>query len=75
MITQLVKETVEREKLIEKNDKILVALSGGADSLCLLDILIRLKEEYNLSLYAAHLDHMIRGTDAVKDALYCYDFC
>ena len=75
MITQLVKESIEREKLIEKNDKILVALSGGADSLCLLDILIRLKEEYNLTLYAAHLDHMIRGADAVRDALYCYDFC
>ena len=75
MITQLVKETVEREKLIEKNDRILVALSGGADSLCLLDILIRLKDEYNLTLYAAHLDHMIRGADALRDALYCYDFC
>lgn len=66
---------ITTSNLIEKNDKVIVGLSGGADSLCLLNILNTIKSEIGFSLYAAHLDHKIRGIDAHKDALFCYDFC
>ncbi|EHL15783.1 tRNA lysidine(34) synthetase TilS [Peptoanaerobacter stomatis] len=75
MLIYSVKETIERENLIKNGDKILVALSGGPDSICLLDILVKLREEYNLTIYAAHLNHRIRGVDAQKDALYCSEVC
>ena len=75
MLLYTVKETIQREKLINRNDKILVAFSGGPDSLCLLDVLLRLAPEYSLKIYAAHLNHRIRGYDAQKDAMFCYDFC
>ena len=44
MIINSVRQTIKRENLIEKNDKILIALSGGPDSICLLDIMIKLKD-------------------------------
>lgn len=75
MLIYSVKETIERENLVKNGDKILVALSGGPDSICLLDILVKLREEYNLTIYAAHLNHRIRGVDAQKDALYCSEVC
>ena len=70
MIENKVIETLKRENLIEKDDKIIVALSGGPDSVCLLHVLCKLREEYGFTLYAAHLNHQIRGTLAHQDALY-----
>lgn len=75
MIINSVRQTIKRENLIEKNDKILIALSGGPDSICLLDIMIKLKDEYDLTLYAAHLNHRIRGIDAQEDSLFCQKIC
>jgi len=48
----------------------LVAVSGGADSVCLLHVLINLREELNLNLHVAHLDHGLRGVEAEADATY-----
>lgn len=75
MVENKVIETVKRENLIDKNDKIIVALSGGPDSVCLLHILSKLSKEYGITIYAAHLNHQIRGTAAHKDALYAMDLC
>lgn len=52
---------VNKYKLIEKNDSVAVALSGGADSVSLLHMLCSVKEKYNLTLYAIHINHMIRA--------------
>lgn len=62
------KETIKRYKLINKGDKILIGVSGGADSVCLLYLLRALRKELNLSLHIAHLNHMLRGKDACEDA-------
>lgn len=67
-------KTIEKYNLIEKNDKIVVGVSGGPDSICLLHILNSLKEKYNLELFVAHINHMIRE-NAVKDEEYVIDFC
>lgn len=75
MIIDKVVKTIENNNLIEKNDSIIVALSGGPDSVFLLHVLSRLSERYNLSLYAVHLNHQIRGLDAHLDALYASNFC
>ncbi len=66
----LMKKTIEKHSLIEYGDKIVVAVSGGADSVSLLHSLYMLKEEYNLTLYTCHLNHMLRGKDADDDAKY-----
>lgn len=52
--------------MLEKGDKVVVALSGGPDSTALLFVLNALKKEYGLKLHIAHLDHMFRGGEEAK---------
>ncbi len=74
-LVNTVKNTIEENDLISKGDKILVALSGGADSVTLLDTLLRLKDELSITVGAAHLNHMIRGSEADRDESYCAELC
>lgn len=55
-----IKRAIEEHNLIEKGDKVIVAVSGGPDSVCLLHVLYQLREEYDLKLYGAHLNHNFR---------------
>ncbi|MBU2591350.1 MAG: tRNA lysidine(34) synthetase TilS [Nitrospinae bacterium] len=66
IVTQ-VRETIRREKLLTGGEKVLVALSGGADSIALLNLLNTLSGEFNISLAIAHLNHSIRGDEADRD--------
>jgi tRNA(Ile)-lysidine synthetase-like protein len=50
--------------------KLVVAVSGGADSLCLLHLLVRLRPELALTLHVAHLDHGLRGAHSAADAAF-----
>ena len=75
MIFEKVLDTINRHNLIEKGDKIVLGISGGPDSVCLLHILNRLKEVFDIEIYAAHLNHQIRGIEAQKDALYVTQLC
>ena len=67
MIIQKVKDTIKRYNLINKNDLIIVGVSGGPDSLALLHMLNSLKKEFKLELKVAHVDHMLRP-GSYKDA-------
>lgn len=62
-------ETIKRYGLIQKGDKILVAVSGGPDSLTLLSQLSGLKTRLGLTLHIAHMDHGLRK-DSKLDALF-----
>ncbi len=54
---------------------IVVAVSGGSDSVCLLHNLAMLKKELSLDITAAHLDHMIRGQESLDDAMAVESLC
>jgi tRNA(Ile)-lysidine synthase len=58
------------EKLLSRGVKLLVAVSGGPDSLCLLHILFELRQELGIALHVAHLDHRLRGKESAADAAY-----
>ena len=73
-IINRVKNTILKNNLIKKDDKILVALSGGSDSVFMTHILKILSKEMGFSLYAAHLNHNIRA-EAKKDEGFVLDFC
>ena len=63
----LVLKAIERYSLIDKSHNVTVALSGGADSVSLLNVLVSLKDKLNINVSAAHLNHMIRGEEADRD--------
>lgn len=72
------KERVERflaEKGFLSGAGIVVGLSGGADSVCLLLILKELSEKHGFPLYALHVHHGLRGETADRDALFCKELC
>ena len=61
---------IKKENMIDAGDGIVVALSGGADSVALFLCLNKLREKYGLHLVAAHVNHMIRGEEADQDEEY-----
>jgi tRNA(Ile)-lysidine synthase len=66
----MLEQTIREHSLFEPEDTIIVAISGGADSTALLDLLVRLPG-YNLRLVAAHLNHCLRGVDSDTDEAFC----
>lgn len=74
MLEEKVRKTIREYNLIEKNDSIVVGVSGGPDSMTLLSILLKVKEEFNLKIYVAHVNHMLRE-NAIKDEEYVKEFC
>ncbi len=70
-----VMNTINEYDMIKKGGKVTAALSGGADSICLLHILNRLKSELEISLDAVHINHCIRGDESDRDEEFCRKFC
>ena len=68
-------EYIEKNQLISKNDRIVAGVSGGADSMCMLMLLLELREKQDIELIVAHVDHGIRGEEAKRDAEFVRDFC
>lgn len=71
---QKILQTIKKYNLIQSGDSIVIGVSGGPDSICLLHILNELKEELNLKIYVAHINHMIRK-EADKETEYVKNFC
>ncbi len=63
-----VRRTIEHYDLLPTGESVVVGVSGGPDSLCLLHVLRRLASHYDLTLHVAHLNHQIRGAEADADA-------
>ena len=63
-LLERVREFAERNRLLSVGERVVVAVSGGPDSVALLDILHRLSGELRLSLVVAHLNHKIRPGEA-----------
>ena len=59
---------IKKNNLIHKGDTIVVGVSGGADSVCLLLLLQDLKQEWDLTIHVVHIHHGIRGREADRDA-------
>ena len=69
-ILRKVTESIKRHRLLSNGEAVLVAVSGGPDSVALLHILNGLREELGLHLEVAHLHHGIRGEEAKEDARF-----
>ena len=65
-VVELARRTIERYRMLELGDRVLVAVSGGPDSTCLLDVLARLTSESGYVLAVAHVDHGLSpGSEAL----------
>jgi tRNA(Ile)-lysidine synthase len=67
---ETVRQSIENESMLAEGMRIVVAVSGGADSVCLLHILASLREEFGIALVVAHLDHEFRGAESEEDAAF-----
>lgn len=61
--------------MLENTRSVVVGLSGGADSVCLFDILLKLKSKYGFEIIAVHINHNLRGTEAMRDQLFVEELC
>lgn len=75
MLTEKVRRTIEEHSLLNKNEHIVLGLSGGPDSVCLFHILLRLRDEYSLTLYPVHVNHKFRPGEAERDQFYVEKLC
>lgn len=69
-LEQRVLHFIREHRLISSQQQLVVAVSGGPDSVCLLHILAKLQAELGISLHVAHLDHQLRGAESEADAQY-----
>jgi len=70
-----VMNTIEKYQMLAKGDKVIAGVSGGPDSMCLLHVLLGIRESLAIDIVAAHVNHSLRGEDADKDADYVEEFC
>ncbi len=68
-------QTIQKYNMLTFGDKIVVGLSGGADSCVLLHFMCILREEMHLTVYACHLNHLIRGAEAERDEQFVRNLC
>lgn len=71
----LILKAIQQFSLISSGDNVIVAVSGGADSIALLHSLNIIKDKLNFTLKAAHFNHLIRGEEAKRDQEFVADFC
>ena len=74
MLEKKVLNTIQKYELIKYGDNIVVGVSGGPDSMTLLNVLCSLKETLQIHLFVAHINHQIRK-EAKQDEEYVKDFC
>ncbi len=68
IVLQRVAQTIERYDMFRPHQRAGVAVSGGADSVCLLEVLRELAARWHLRLVVLHLDHGLRGEESRQDA-------
>ena len=70
-----VSEYIDKYGMLPDGARVLVALSGGQDSMCLMDVLRKLAPEKHLTVCAAHVEHGIRKDDSIADMEFVREYC
>ena len=75
MFARQVQDAIEQNAMIVAGETVLVAVSGGADSMALLCVLWALRERLDVGIVAAHYEHGIRGEASRQDARFVQEYC
>jgi tRNA(Ile)-lysidine synthase len=70
-----VERVLQSHGMLIPGDQVMVAVSGGPDSVALLSVLLALRPSWNLGLRTVHFDHGLRGIESQNDAKFVRDFC
>jgi len=68
-------DTINRYQLVNNGESVVVGVSGGPDSVCLLHVLYTLRERLHIKLHAVHINHMLRGKESEEDEKYVKELC
>ena len=74
MLEKEVLSTIKKYNMIKEGDKVVIGVSGGPDSITLLNVLNKFKEKLNIKIYVAHINHSIRK-EADEETEYVREFC
>lgn len=74
MISKVI-QTIEEEHLLCGVNSVCAAVSGGADSVCMLELLCELRETYGFTLEVLHINHLLRGEQAMRDEAFVVSLC
>lgn len=66
---------IRRHSMLKGGEKVLVGLSGGPDSVCLLYLLNKLRDEFSLTLHAVYVNHNLRPDETPREIEFCKDLC
>jgi tRNA(Ile)-lysidine synthase len=72
---QIVESFIKSHNLLSQNQKVVIGVSGGPDSMALLHFLWTHKEQFEIQLIVAHVDHMFRGKESEEDARFVEGYC
>ncbi len=70
-----IRDFCRQKELFAPGDRVLLGLSGGADSVCLFLVLQALAKEWELTLFPVHVNHNLRGEEAKADQRFCEELC
>lgn len=68
-------KTIKEYQMLQHGDTVVVGVSGGADSMCLLHFLCTLRESMQLTIHAAHINHNLRGKESDDDQAFVEQWC
>ena len=74
-VEQKVQEYVEKHQMISSGDVIIAGISGGADSVCLLYLLLSMQERWDFQIITVHVNHQLRGREADEDQEFVRRLC
>ena len=74
LITKVI-ATIKKHSMLSAEEKILVGLSGGPDSVCLICVLNNLKDKFKLDLHAVYIDHGLRPEETPEETEFCKNLC
>jgi tRNA(Ile)-lysidine synthase len=74
-MTEQALHTIQQHSMLRPGDHVVVGLSGGADSVALVHVLCSLREAWQLTLTAAHVNHNLRGEQSQADEQFCRNLC
>ena len=74
-LPEQVRAFLQEQQMVQAGDMVCCALSGGADSVCLLRCLLELAEPLHFTITAVHVNHQLRGAESERDAAFCEALC